>query len=112
MVFLIFVDFTVPAMIRPRMDTLPVNGHFLSTYVPAHTMFKQPCPGSNRDDSPCDNGCCVTKREVSVPVEATMPRKILGGGAVELFKFSWKLLGSQPVFVARISVLHLSLIHI
>jgi len=26
---------TVPVRIRPRMLTLPVNGHFLSMYVPS-----------------------------------------------------------------------------
>jgi len=35
MVRFILVDFTIPVMIRPRMDTLPVKGHFLSTYLPA-----------------------------------------------------------------------------
>mmetsp|Transcript_2498 Transcript_2498/g.9718 ORF Transcript_2498/g.9718 Transcript_2498/m.9718 type:complete len:80 (-) Transcript_2498:273-512(-) len=30
----IFVDLTTPVKMRPRMDTLPVNGHFLSMYVP------------------------------------------------------------------------------
>jgi hypothetical protein len=30
----ILYDFTVPVKMRPRMETLPVNGHFLSMYVP------------------------------------------------------------------------------
>merc|ERR1712002_176368 len=31
----IFIDFTIPVRMRPRMLTLPVNGHFLSMYVPS-----------------------------------------------------------------------------
>lgn len=34
MVLRIFVDFTMPVRIRPRIETSPVNGHFLSMYVP------------------------------------------------------------------------------
>lgn len=30
MVRFILVDFTTPVKIRPRMETLPVKGHFLS----------------------------------------------------------------------------------
>ena len=34
MVRFILVDLTTPVKMRPRMDTLPVKGHFLSMYVP------------------------------------------------------------------------------
>ena len=34
-VLFIFVDLTTPDKMRPRMEMLPVNGHFLSMYVPA-----------------------------------------------------------------------------
>lgn len=34
MVRFILVDLTTPDKMRPRMDTLPVKGHFLSMYVP------------------------------------------------------------------------------
>ena len=34
MVLFILVDLTVPDKIRPRMEMLPVKGHFLSMYVP------------------------------------------------------------------------------
>ena len=34
----IFVDTTLPARIRPRMETLPVKGHFLSVY--AHVVVR------------------------------------------------------------------------
>lgn len=30
----ILVDTTMPLRMRPRIETLPVKGHFLSTYVP------------------------------------------------------------------------------
>merc|ERR1712168_1456916 len=35
MVRFIFIDFTIPVRILPRILTLPVNGHFLSMYVPS-----------------------------------------------------------------------------
>merc|ERR1712168_1299596 len=35
MVRFIFIDLTIPVRIRPRMLTLPVNGHFLSMYDPS-----------------------------------------------------------------------------
>ncbi len=35
MVRIIFVLMTVPVKIRPRIETSPVNGHFLSMYVPS-----------------------------------------------------------------------------
>ena len=31
----IFVEMTMPLRMRPRIDTLPVKGHFLSTYEPS-----------------------------------------------------------------------------
>ena len=34
MVRAILVEMTTPFRMRPRIDTLPVNGHFLSMYVP------------------------------------------------------------------------------
>lgn len=37
MVLFIFVDLTMPDKIRPRMEMLPVKGHFLSMYVPANS---------------------------------------------------------------------------
>ena len=42
MVLFIFVDFTMPDKIRPRIEMLPVNGHFLSTYVPANAVLLLP----------------------------------------------------------------------
>merc|ERR1719440_718787 len=35
MVRFIFVEMTMPLRMRPRIDTLPVKGHFLSTYEPS-----------------------------------------------------------------------------
>ena len=34
MVLVILVEWTTPVKIRPRMETSPVKGHFLSMYVP------------------------------------------------------------------------------
>ena len=42
MVRFILVDLTTPVMMRPRMDTLPVKGHFLSMYFPAGGTQRRP----------------------------------------------------------------------
>ena len=40
MVRFILVDLTTPVRMRPRIDTLPVNGHFLSMYVPIRLKWE------------------------------------------------------------------------
>ena len=47
MVLFILVDLTVPDKIRPRMEMLPVKGHFLSMYVPVQNIVcKRACQQS------------------------------------------------------------------
>lgn len=38
MVLFILVECTIPERIRPRMDTFPVKGHFLSMYLPVESQ--------------------------------------------------------------------------
>ena len=39
MVLCILVEITLPVKIRPRMETMPVNGHFLSTTAYQHSAL-------------------------------------------------------------------------
>jgi hypothetical protein len=39
MVLFIFALWQVPAKIRPLTETVPVNGHFLSMYVPVNKIY-------------------------------------------------------------------------
>lgn len=47
-VLFIFILATTPVKIRPRMLTLPVNGHFLSMYVPSTACHNQIKDNSNK----------------------------------------------------------------
>lgn len=73
MVRFILVDLTTPVKMRPRMDTLPVKGHFLSMYVPvARVMIRRGKAEGQRDAKRGDGryrARGITEKPLRAPAE-------------------------------------------
>jgi hypothetical protein len=76
MVRVILVEVTTPFRMRPRIDTLPVKGHFLSMYVPCRTELNEVNDKVEYHARPsvC-MALCQQRQQNALQVRATASRK-------------------------------------
>ena len=78
MVRFILEDLTTPVKMRPRMDTLPVKGHFLSMYVPvARVMIRRGKAEGQRDAKRGDGRCRARGIDGKTPSRARREKALL-----------------------------------